>query len=72
MLEYLRIFFPVFFALNKQKEVKPDSVRNGKFYLQAYQYNILMFEICEGMGQFLLQESETAIQKCNDCDHLVS
>lgn len=72
MLEYLRIFFPVFFALNKQKEVKPDSVRNAKFYLQAYQYNILMFEIYEGMGQFLLQESETAIQKCNDCDHLVS
>ena len=55
MLEYLRIFFPVFFALNKLKEVKPDSVRNGKFYLQAYQYNILMFEIYEGMGQFLLQ-----------------
>ena len=67
MLEYLRIFFPLFFALNKQKVVKPDSVRNRKFYLQAYQYNIAMFEIYEGVGQFLITKSETAIQNCNDC-----
>ena len=27
MLEYPRIFFPIFFALNEQKKIKQDCVR---------------------------------------------
>ena len=38
MLEYLRIFFPIFFALNKQRKVKEGCVRNWKLYLQVEKY----------------------------------
>ena len=45
MLEYLRILFPIVFALNEQKKVKLGRVRIWKLHLHVTKYwsNLLMF-----------------------------
>ena len=45
MLEYLRILFPIVFALNQQKKVKLGRVRIWKLHLHVTKYwsNLLMF-----------------------------